>query len=96
MPRGGVSDSVVSGFIANTDVGWFSHFPHRAEPLDEVDFWQPSPHGFKAIPPGAPFFFRLGKPHLAIAGRAIPVSRTLTDQPDPELLDWHAAEVFRG
>lgn len=38
------------------------------EPPDEVDFWQPSPHGFKAIPPGAPFFFRLGKPHLAIAG----------------------------
>jgi putative restriction endonuclease len=34
----------------------------------EVDFWQPSPHGFKAIPPGAPFFFRLGAPHKAIAG----------------------------
>jgi len=46
-------------FIANTDFGWFSHFLHRAEPPDEVDFWQPSPHGFKAIPPGAPFFFRV-------------------------------------
>ena len=56
------------GFIANTDFGWFSHFLHRAEPPDEVDFWQPSPHGFKAIPPGAPFFFRLGAPHKAIAG----------------------------
>jgi len=55
-------------FIANTDFGWFSHFLHRAEPPDEVDFWQPSPHGFKAIPPGAPFFFRLGAPHKAIAG----------------------------
>ena len=41
---------------------------HRAESTDEVDFWQPSPHGFKAIPPGAPFFFRLGAPHKAIAG----------------------------
>ena len=40
-------------FIANTDFGWFSHFLHRAEPPDEVDFWQPSPHGFRAIPPGA-------------------------------------------
>ena len=58
----------VAAFIANTDFGWFSHFLHRAEPPDEVDFWQPSPHGFKAIPPGAPFFFRLGAPHKAIAG----------------------------
>ena len=57
-----------SGFIANTDFGWFSHFLHRAEPPDEVDFWQPWPRGFKAIPPGAPFFFRLGGPHKAIAG----------------------------
>jgi len=56
------------GFIANTDFGWFSHFLHRAEPPDEVDFWQLSPHGFKAIPAGAPFFFRLGAPHKAIAG----------------------------
>ena len=56
------------GFIANTDFGWLSHFLHRAEPPDEIDFWQPSPHGFKAIPPGAPFFFRLGAPHKAIAG----------------------------
>ena len=55
-------------FIANTDFGWFSHFLHRAEPPDEVDFWQPSPHGFKAIPPSAPFFFRLGAPDKAIAG----------------------------
>jgi len=30
------------------------------------------------------------------AGRVITVPRTLTDQPNPELLDWHAAEVFRG
>ena len=42
------------GFIANTDFGWFSHFLPRAEPPDAVDFWQPSPHGFRAIPPGAP------------------------------------------
>jgi len=24
------------------------------------------------------------------------VPRVSLDQPDPELLDWHAAEVFRG
>jgi len=57
-----------TAFIANTDFGWFSHFRHRAELPDEVDFWQPSPHGFKAISAGAPFFFRLGAPHRAIAG----------------------------
>jgi len=63
-----VPNATTTAFIANTDFGWFSHFLHRAEPPDEVDFWQPSPHGFKAITPGAPFFFRLGAPHRAIAG----------------------------
>ncbi|MBM3499806.1 MAG: hypothetical protein FJX74_14190 [Armatimonadetes bacterium] len=86
-----VGTSAASGFIANADFGWFSHFLHRAEPPDEVDIWQPSPHGFKAIPPGAPIFFRLGAPHKAITGFGL-----FTDQPDPELLDWHAVEVFRG
>ena len=38
-------------FIANSDFGWFSHSLNRAEPPDEADFWQPSPHGFRAIPP---------------------------------------------
>ena len=46
--------AAIAAFIANCDFGWFSHFLHRAEPPDEVDFWQPSPHGFKAIPPGSP------------------------------------------
>ncbi len=151
-------------------------------PSDEVAFWQPSPHGFRAIPSGAPFFFRLGAPHKAIAGfgffaryervpawlawesfgdkngtrvsfaemaariesirrrpgvrpsrpsqdykvgcimisqpvfvshdlfadfhngreyerfagRTITVPHALADQPDPELLDWRAMEVFCG
>src|SRR5665648_103964 len=51
-----------NGFIANTDFGWFSHFLHRDEPPDEVDFWQPSPHGFRAIPPGAPRRKKNGAP----------------------------------
>jgi len=29
---------------------------------------QPSSHGFKAIPPGAPFFLRMGAPNRAFAG----------------------------
>jgi len=58
----------LAGSIANTDFAWFLHFLHRAEPPAEGDFWQPSPHGFKAIPAGEPFFFRLGAPHKAMAG----------------------------
>lgn len=34
--------------------------------------------------------------YLRTTGRAITVSHALTDQSDPGLLDWHAAEVFRG
>ncbi|MEI6450492.1 MAG: hypothetical protein WCP98_11180 [Actinomycetes bacterium] len=68
VDRAKPGQGAAAGFIANTDFGWFSHFLHRAEPPDEVDFWQPSSHGFRAIPPGAPFFFRLGAPHKAIAG----------------------------
>ena len=40
--------------------------------------------------------FHNGREYERFAGRAIAVPRTLIDQPDPELLDWHAAEVFRG
>jgi len=68
MPRTPRLHPAGPGFIANTDFGRFSHFLHRAQPPDEVDFWQPSPHGFGAIPPGAPSFFRVGAPHKAIAG----------------------------
>jgi putative restriction endonuclease len=55
-------------YIANTDRDWFSHFLHRREPPDEVNFWQPSAHGFKTLPRGAPFFFRLGAPDRKIVG----------------------------
>jgi len=37
-----------------------------------------------------------GREYERFAGRTITVLRVLTDQPDPGLLDWHAAEVFRG
>jgi hypothetical protein len=37
-----------------------------------------------------------GREYERFAGRAITVPRALVDQPNPELLDWHAAEVFRG
>lgn len=63
----------VRGLIANTDFDWFSFLKER-QPLEEVNFWQPSagdeerPRSFKALEPGEPLFFRLKKPHYAIAG----------------------------
>ena len=56
------------GFVANTDFDWFSFLAAR-QPLEEVNFWQPSGGDtFRALAPGEPFFFRLKKPHYAIAG----------------------------
>ena len=40
--------------------------------------------------------FHYGREYERFAGRAISVPRRLIDQPDPQLLDWHSAEVFRG
>jgi len=58
----------VRGFVANTDFDWFSFLAAR-QPLEEVNFWQPSGGDtFRALAPGEPFFFRLKKPHYAIAG----------------------------
>jgi putative restriction endonuclease len=56
------------GFVGNTDYAWFTFLRDRA-PLDEVNFWQPSGgDAFRAVVAGEPFFFRLKKPHYAIAG----------------------------
>ena len=58
----------MNGFVANTDFDWFTFLKER-QPLDEVNFWQPSGgDAFRAVQPGEPFFFRLKKPHYAIAG----------------------------
>jgi len=56
------------------------------------------PHGFKAIPPGAPFFFRLGAPHKAIAGFGFfarpPQVLTVADESYKKLLS--CAPSLRG
>lgn len=58
----------VNGFIANTDYDLY-RFLLTQPCLDEVNFWQPSDtKAFKAIPTGAPFFFKLKKPYYAIVG----------------------------
>lgn len=56
------------GFVANTDFDWFAFLAAR-QPLEEVNFWQPSGgDAFRALAPGEPFFFRLKKPYYTIAG----------------------------
>lgn len=55
------------GYVGNTDYDWYRFL--RVRELDEVNFWQPSGgRGFAAVEPNAPFFFKLKKPHFAIAG----------------------------
>ena len=54
------------GYVGTTDYDWF-RFLRARQPLDEVNFWQPSAHGFNS-PPGTPFFFKLKSPHNAIGG----------------------------
>ena len=54
-------------FIAVTDGNWFRHLSALPD-LDEVNFWQPSPHGFKALQPGEPLLFKLHHPEHFIVG----------------------------
>ena len=54
-------------FLGVTDNNWFDYLS-RINPED-VNFWQPSGNtNFKAIPPGAPFFFKLKSPRNHIGG----------------------------
>lgn len=44
-----------------TDNGWAARLRDRPD-LTEANFWQPSPHGFKALSPGEPFLFKTKNP----------------------------------
>ena len=75
------------GWVGNTDFDWYRFLRDRGQ-WDEINFWQPSSQAqFKAIPPGAPFFFRLKHPHNAIGGFGYFVRKLL-------LPAWEAWEVF--
>ncbi len=57
------------GYVGNTDYDWYSYLRGFEPPINEVNFWKPgSDTSFKALQPGEPFFFKLKKPHHAIAG----------------------------
>ena len=58
----------IKGYVALTDPDWHRYLSAGPN-LDEVNFWQP--HGgraFRAINPGAPFFFKLRVAHRAVVG----------------------------
>jgi putative restriction endonuclease len=80
----------VRGYVATTDFDWFQ-FLRARQPLDEVNFWQPSAHGFNA-PPGTPFFFKLKSPHNAIGGFGI----FARYEPAPPRLAWDAFREKNG
>ena len=80
------------GFIGNTDFDWFTFLAAR-QPLEEVNFWQPSGGSdFHAVGPGEPFFFRLKKPHYAIAGYGIFARHEVVSA----RLAWEAFGVLNG
>ncbi len=56
------------GLVLTTDHDWYTFLKAR-QPLDEVNFWQPSgATTFHSTAPGTPVFFKLKAPHNAIAG----------------------------
>ncbi|WP_109510399.1 HNH endonuclease [Nocardioides speluncae] len=60
--------------VGVTDNRWAAFLRDRSE-LTEANFWQPSPHGFKALSPGEPFLFKTKDPkkfrHVDIPGYSL-------------------------
>jgi putative restriction endonuclease len=82
----------VHGFVGNTDFDWFAFLKAR-QPIDEVNFWQPSGgDAFRALEPGEPFLFRLKKPHYAIAGFGLFARHEII----PARLAWDAFGPLNG
>ena len=60
-------------YVANTDNEWFD-FLKANQPLEDINFWKPSPQVFKAVDEGELFVFRLKSPRNVIGGYGILVS----------------------
>ncbi|MFZ1679442.1 MAG: HNH endonuclease [Rhizobiaceae bacterium] len=54
-------------YVANTDNEWYDFLKSRA-PLEDVNFWKPTPQTFRAIDEGQLFVFRLKSPRNCIGG----------------------------
>jgi putative restriction endonuclease len=57
----------MNAYVGVTDGDWF-RFLASLNGVDEVNFWQPGPHGFKALRAGEVFLFKLHYPNHFIAG----------------------------
>ena len=57
-------------YVANTDNEWFDFLKARA-PLEDVNFWKPTPQTFRAIDEGQLFVFRLKAPRNRICGYGV-------------------------
>ena len=53
--------ALVKFVVGVTDNRWAASLRDRDD-LTEANFWQPSPHGFKALSPGEPFLFKTKDP----------------------------------
>jgi putative restriction endonuclease len=82
----------VRGYVANTDYEWYRYLSAQGE-LPEVNFWQPSGgRTFRAVEAGSPFFFKLKRPHYAIAGFGFYTRHSIL----PAWLAWEAFEQANG
>jgi len=82
----------VKGFVANTDYDWYRFLASRTD-LDEVNFWQPSGgRAFRAVGPGDLFFFKLKRPHYAVAGFGVFWKHTVI----PAWLAWETFAEANG
>lgn len=82
-------------FIAHTHADWFDYLSTQAinGRLDEVNFWFPTRQNTpKRFAPGAPVFFRLGKPHRKIVGYGFFASFQLV----PLSLAWETFATRNG
>jgi putative restriction endonuclease len=82
----------VRGYVANTDYEWYRFLASQRD-LDEVNFWFPKYTGsFRAVAPGEPIFFKLKRPHYAIAGFGVFVRHDVL----PAWLAWESFERGNG
>lgn len=77
--------------IAITDEYWFNTL-RSLGPLDEVNFWRPSPRTFQALTPGELFLFKLHYPNNYIVGGGL----FATYSELPVSLAWDAFEKKNG
>lgn len=79
-------------YVGVTDFDWFTYLAGQPG-IEEVNFWKPGgTQGFAAIPPGAPFLFKLHAPRNVIAGGGFFVHFTRL----PTSLVWEAFGIKNG